>query len=174
MNKKILKEHIIPIYLACIIYIIIPFSPLNILLVISPLLIISLSIYLKDRYIGIIGIFLFYLITLPQVTIPSMSSIIQISIFLLLILIPSLLLVNQILLNQSINKMFLTYLNKKKSIFKVIFFSLLIFVLFYIVTLFLKIPVFLSIEFVQGQILLLSGISLIILLSILLKPVYIE
>ena len=63
MNTSTLKEHLITIYLAILLLILLPPTPIRIATILIPLLIISFGIHLKQSFISILGLSIFYLIT---------------------------------------------------------------------------------------------------------------
>ena len=169
MNQLDIKQHIIPIYLAIIILIMAPNTPIAILCVLTPLLIISTAIHFKNKTIGILGIFFLYLLALPQVMVSSMDGIFLVPIVMLSLLLPSIILVSQILQDQNTELAYQVLSKRKKPALISFGSALLILVLFYGITLVFGDRLLLSTEFIQQQVFLLIGLSLFILTPMLLK-----
>jgi hypothetical protein len=169
MNRINIKQHIIPSYLAIILLVMAPNTPIAILCVLTPLLIISTAIHFKNKTIGILGIFLLYLLALPQVMVSSMDDIILVLIFMSSLLLPSIILVSQILQDQNTELAYRVLLKRKKPVLISFGSALLLLVLFYGITLVFGDRLLLSTESIQGQVLLLTGLSLFILTPLLLK-----
>ena len=169
MNRIDIKQHIIPIYLAIILRIMAPNTPIAILCVLTPLLRISTAIHFKNKTIGILGIFFLYLLALPQVMVSSMDDIILVPVVMLSLLLPSILLVSQILQDQNNEQAYWTLSKRKKPVLISFGSTLLILVLFYGITLVFGDRLLLSTESIQGQVLFLTGLSLFILTPLLLK-----
>ena len=169
MNRINIKQHIIPIYLAIILLIMAPNTPIAILCVLTPLLIISTAIHFKNKTIGILGIFLLYLFALPQVMVSSMDDIILVLIFMSSLLLPSIILVSQILQDQNAELAYRVLSKRKKPVLISFGYTLLILVLFYGIALVFGDRLLLSTESIQGQVLLLAGLSLFTLTPLLLK-----
>ncbi len=88
MTPVQLKQHILPIYLAVVLLVITPLKPVVILSIVLPLLIISLAIHFKQKTIGIIGIFLFYLLSVPQYHIATVDDTLNVYVMIFLIILP--------------------------------------------------------------------------------------
>lgn len=169
MNRIDIKQHIIPIYLAIILLIMAQDTPIAILCVLTPLLIISTAIHFKNKTIGILGIFFLYLFALPQVMVSSMDDIILVPVVILSLCLPSIILVNQILQDQNTEIAYRVLSKRKKPALISFGSALLLLVLFYGITLVFGDRLLLSTESIQGQVLLLTGLSLFILTPLLLK-----
>ena len=175
MSKIDIKQHIIPAYLAIVLLLQIKTDVLfgsavvnTALLALAPLLIISISIHLKNRNLGMLGIFFFYIVSLPQLLITTMEDFLVIFLELFLLLIPSIMLVSQIL--QLGNKETSWFILEKKKPF--ILASLLVVIMlfvFYLLTVLFGEGLLLSMENVEGQIFLLAAITLTICTPLLLR-----
>ena len=175
MSKIDIKQHIIPAYLAIVLLMQIKtdvslgLATVNmILMILVPILIISISIHLKNRNLGMIGMFFFYIVSLPQILVTTMEDFQVIFLEMFLMLIPSIMLVSQIL--QLGNKENLWFILEKKKPF--ILSSLLVVIIlfvFYLLTVLFGEGLILSMENVEGQVFLLAAISLAICTPLLLR-----
>jgi hypothetical protein len=168
MNKIDIKQHIILFFLAIIIILQIKFELINMFLVIIPIIILSISIQIKNKNIGIIGILLFYLITLPQIIINTMENIQLVLIELVLLIIPSIFLLSQIMQIENKEITLFKYENKKTIILIFILLTIILFI-FYTLSIFIGEGLILSMEKIEGQIFLLTAISLSICIPLIIK-----
>ena len=154
-----IRLQILPLYLIVVLLLQLELTVLNILLTCIPLLIISISIYLKDKKLGILGIFLFYTVALSQVVIPNTEDFLFIFLELVALLLPSIILLNIIL---QLENQEIFYLSKKKKPL-LIAASLLIVILvvFYILAVLPWEGILFSPESIEGQIFLLIAVSLV-------------
>lgn len=164
-----IKNHFFPIYLTIILLVITPLNPLVIMSIIFPLLIVSISIYLKKQGIGIIGMFLFYILSISQITISTIDEPVIVYSLLFIVIAPSLLLLYQILNKFEILPIGLISGNQKTPVFLSFFWGVVVFVIFYAALFFLGNQNIFSSENIQGQILLFSGISLLVFTPLLIK-----
>jgi len=169
MKKVQINQHIIPIYLAIVLLIITPLDPIVILFIVLPLLIISLAIHFKQKTIGIIGIFLFYLLSIPQYSISTIDDPLKVYSMVFLILLPSVFLLSQILKNHDVKEVWWELKNRKKPIILSVIAGIIVLVLLYFIAIFFGNNIIFSSEYIQGQILLLTGLSLLLFTPILVK-----
>jgi len=169
MKKIKIKQHIITIYLAIILLILTPLYPIVILLIVLPLIVISLAIHFKKKTIGIIGIFLFYLLSIPQYSIPTIDDPLKVYTMIFLIILPSILLLYQILKQHDIKEVWLELKNRRTPIILSIGTGILIITLIYIISIFFGNRLIFSSEYIQGQILLLTGLSILLFTPILIR-----
>jgi hypothetical protein len=168
MNIPRLKEHLIIIYLASILIILLPPTAIKIATILIPLLIISLGIHLKHSFISILGLSIFYLISLQHIIIASMEDITQLLLFLILISVPSLFLLSYILqLSHSHQIIFTT--KEKKPLSITIILALFILITFYLIALFTPSSSILSAETIEVQILIIAALSIFTCLPLLIK-----
>lgn len=160
-----IKQHILPIYLFIVIMIQLDLNIKNILLAGIPLFIISTSIHFKNKKIGIIGLFLFYILSLLPIGITSMEEYLPVALEIFFIILPSIFLLGQIL--QLDNNRFIFSLQKKPLITSIAI-LVLIMTLFYLLTIFLWDGYLLSKENIEAQVLTLSALSLVFCLPLLL------
>jgi len=169
MKKVQINQHIIPIYLAIILLIITPLDPIVILFIVLPLLVVSLAIHFKQKTIGIIGIFLFYLLSIPQYSIPTVDDPLKVYTMVFLVLLPSVLLLSQILRQHDVREVLWELKNRKKPIILSIGTGVLVLTLLYFIAIFFGNNIMFSSEYIQGQILLLTGLSLLLFTPILVR-----
>jgi len=169
MKTYEIKQHILPIYIAVILLVITPLNPIVILCIIIPLLIISYAIHFKKKTIGIIGIFLLYLISIPQYSITTIDDPLNVYTMVFLIILPSIILLNQILRQQNIKEVWRELKNRKKPVILSIGTGIIILILFYVIAIFFGNRIIFSNEYIQGQILLLTGLSLLLFTPLLIK-----
>jgi hypothetical protein len=168
MNPLNIKEHLLTIYLAIPPILLTPSTLPVFASILIPLGIISLGIYLKKTYIGIIGIGLFYLITLQNLQITSMENITEIVLYLLLIIIPSLILLSYILqLSHPSHLIFLS--NQKKPIISSIILGISIITGFYILALLIPNISILAPDTIEIQILIIAALSSIFCIPMIIK-----
>lgn len=175
MSKIDIKQHIIPAYLAIVLLLQIKTDVLfgsavvnTVLLALAPLLIISISIHLKNRNLGMLGIFFFYLVSLPQLVVTTMEDFLVIFLELFLLLIPSIMLVSQILqLGNKETSWFI--LEKKKPFILASLLVVIILFVFYFLTVLFGGGLLLSMENIECQIFLLAAITLTICTPLLLR-----
>lgn len=174
MKPVQLKQHILPIYLAVVLLVITPLKPVVILSIVLPLLIISLAIHFKQKTIGIIGIFLFYLLSVSQYHIVTVDDTLKVYAMVFLIILPSILLLSQILRQHDIKEVWWELKNRKKPVLVSIGAGILVLALFYVIAIFSGNRVMFSGESIQGQILLLAGLSLLLFTPLLVKQKQIQ
>jgi len=158
MKPPNIKEHLLTIYLTIILVLITPNNALILATILLPIGLISLGIYLKNSNIGIIGIGLFYLITLQNIQIISMENITEIILFLLILIIPSLILLSYILqLSHPSHLIFLS--NQKKPITISLILGIGIIISFYLLALLTPSNSILAQDTIEIQILILAALS---------------
>ena len=168
-----LRQHILPIYLAVILLVITSLEAIVILNIVIPLLIISIGIHINHKTIGIIGIFLFYLLSIPQYQITTIDDPLRIYGMVFLILLPSILLLSQILRQQYIIEIMQVFNTRKKPILLSIFSGIFVLFLFYIFPLFIGGEIFFSNHLINNQIMLFAGLSLLLFTPMLIKQKHI-
>ena len=156
-----LKKQIIPFYLTIIILLQIELTAQKIIISCLPLLLIIISIHIRNKKIGMIGIFLFYLVSLPQIILPGMENLLHVLAEIILVLLPSLLLLNTVLQleNTETYHMQYLYLEQKKAWITTLILLITIATMFYLLT---TIPLqgfLLSTDSVEGQVFLLAAIT---------------
>jgi hypothetical protein len=169
MKKIQINQHIIPIYLAIVLLVLTPLNPIVILSIIVPLLIISLAIHFKQKTLGIIGIFIFCIISIPQYIISTVDDPFKLYSIVFLIVFPTILLLSQILRKHDIKDIYLEIKNRKTPIILSIGTGILVLALLYFIAIFFGNRIMFSSEYVQGQILLLTGLSLLIFTPLLVR-----
>ena len=159
MKKIKITNYLIPIYLAIIILIQINLTISNTIIVIIPILIISISIYLKNKQIGILGIFLFYTLSIYQISINTIESYYEIIFQILFLVLPSILLIGQILQIESLEKIIFKP-QLKPLVLSFALFSIIIIITYVVCTL-LWDGFLISAENLEGQIFVLAAVSII-------------
>ena len=159
MKQIDIKQHLLPLYLIVVILIQIELTVQNILLSCSPLIIISISIYLRNKLIGIVGIFLFYTVSLSQILITNMEDFQFVFLELVFLVLPSIILLNLVL--QLGNKEVFYLSEHKKPLIIAASILITITVIFYLLTIVLWEGFLLSPKSIDGQILLLMAITLV-------------
>lgn len=168
MNPLNIKEHLLTIYLTIILLLITPNNALTIASILIPIGLISLGIYLKNSYIGIIGIGLFYLITLQNLQITSMENITEIILYLLILIIPSLILLSYILqLSHPSHLIFLS--NQKKPIIVTLILGICIIIGFYVLAILTPSSSILAPDTIEIQILILAALSSFFCIPLIIK-----
>lgn len=163
-----IKEHLLTIYLTILLLILTPNTALTIVTILIPIGLISFGIYLKNSYIGIIGIGLFYLITLQNLQITSMENITEIMLYLLILIIPSLILLSYIL--QLSHPSYLIFLsNQKKPIITSIILGICIIVGFYLLALLTPSSSILAPDTIEIQILIIAALSSFFCIPLIIK-----
>jgi len=175
MSKIDIKQHIIPVYLSIVLLIQIKtdvslgLATVNtVLIVLIPILVISISIHLKNRNLGMIGLFLFYILSLSQLLINTMGDFIIIILEMFLLLIPSIVLVSQILRLGNKEVIWFILEKKKPFILSTLLLVIILFV-FYLLTILFGEGLIMSIENVESQVFLLAAITLTICTPLLLR-----
>jgi len=158
-NKSDIKYYILPLYLTVVVLLQIELIIQNILLAVIPIIVIIFSIYLKNKKIGITGLFLFYTVSLSLIIVKTMDNYVLVFLQLIFLILPSIILLNQILQIQ--NKQIFIISNKKKPIAAAITSFILIFGVFYYITISHMEGLLLSTESISGQIILLAGLSIV-------------
>ena len=160
MENIDIKQQILPLFLLVVVLLQIELSLQNIILAAFPLIMISAAIHLKNKILGIIGIALFYIVSISQISISSIDDFLVLTLEILLLFIPSVLLLNQIL--QMENEEIFYIPKDKKPILISLAILITIVILFYILATISWDAFLLSSESIGGQILLLSGITVVI------------
>jgi len=175
MSKVDIKQHTIPVYLAIVLLIQIKtdvslgLATVNtVLMVLVPILIISISIHLKNRNLGMIGLFFFYILSLPQLLVNTMEDFLVIILEVFLLLIPSIMLVSQILRLGNKETIWFILEKKKPFILSALLVVIILFV-FYLLAVLFGAGLILSIENVESQVFLLAAITLTICAPLLLR-----
>ena len=136
--------------------------------VLSPLLLVSLGIHFKERSASMIGLILFYLLGLSQLTIDTIQHIEYILFLSLLVLFPSILLLISILDERYGQDLLKDLLQRKK---RVIVVSLIFLCFVFLMYGFMQIGsglLSLSTQ-VQAQVLIIAGVSLLLFTPFLLR-----
>lgn len=160
MNKFKIHQHLLLIFLAVVLFLQIPLQVIPICCVLLPLLLISISIHLKNKKLGLGSIGLFVLLAIPQLILRTMDDFLMVFLESIFLLLPMILLISQIL--QLDNKeRFLFRTEKKKPVILAIVLLILILCLFYAAAIFFQNGYLLSSESTEGQILLLAALAII-------------
>jgi hypothetical protein len=168
MTPLNIKEHLLTIYLTIILLILTPLSPTSIASIIIPIGITSIGIHLKKTYMALIGLALFYLISLQNLQITSMENITLTILYLLIIIAPSLILLSYILqLSHTSHLIFTT--SQKKPLFITIASGIAILAIFYIIALFTPSNSILAPDTVEVQILIIAALSTFTCIPLLIK-----
>jgi len=130
---------------------------INTFFICIPIVVLIISIYLKNKKIGIIGLFLFYSLSLSPIFISSVEEYFQIFLELFFVILPSLFLLSQIL--QIGNKQWFIFQPEKKPIILVLSLFIVILIIFYLVIILLWDGFLLSTDNIEAQILILIAIS---------------
>lgn len=164
-----IKQHLIPIYLAMILLILVPISFVQIIHILVPLIILSVGIHFNRKQVSLAGIFLFYFLSIPQLKITTIDNPVQVYSITFLILLPSLLLLSQILQNHRIEEIHWVLKNRGTPVMLAIGAGVLLLLLFYGIAAIAGSQIIFSTEAAQGQVLLLTGLSLLIFTPLLIK-----
>jgi hypothetical protein len=160
MNTLKIYQHLLLIILAIVLLLQIPLQILPIFCILLPLLLISISIHLKNTKLGLVGIGLFTLLAIPQLTLQTMDDFLIIVLESTFLLLPTILLISQILqLDNKQRTLFST--EKKKPVLLAIVVLILILCLFYAVAILFQNGYLLSSASTEGQILLLCALAII-------------
>ena len=159
MNKNDIRNYILPAYLLIALLIQIKTNMINVLLVITPIFLITLSIYKKHKKLGIISMFLFYILSLSLILLSNMNDYFLVFLQIFFIVIPSILLLSFVLQIEN-ERIFIFSTNKKPIITSALLLTLIISV-FYLLSALSWEGFLLSAESTPGQILLLAGLTII-------------
>ncbi|MBU0497211.1 MAG: hypothetical protein KKC68_01135 [Candidatus Thermoplasmatota archaeon] len=168
MNLFQIKEHLLTIYLGAVMLILSPPTLLNISFILIPLLIISSGIYLKKTVPCLMGLSLFYLISIQTLSISSMENIAQVLLYLLIISTPSLVLLSHILQLHHPSRIIFTS-GSKKPLFLSITCVIVIMVVFYLITLLMPNSSLLAPDTLEVQVLILAALSIFVTMPLLIK-----
>jgi len=164
-----LRNLILPMYLGLVLLLITPLSTLTALYIILPLVLIGISFSQRKRNLGVIGMALFYLVSIPQYLITTIDDPVHVYLLTSVIIIPSMFLLYQVLTNQPIHHIVSEISIQKKAILLTIFFGVLTFVSVYLISFFIGDATLFNTENIQGQILLLAAVSFLIFTPLLLR-----
>ena len=160
MNTLEIQQHLLPIILAVVLLLQIPLQVLPVLCVLLPLLLIAISIHLKNKKLGLVSIGLFTLLAIPQLQLRTMDDFLNIFLESVFLLLPTILLISQILqLDNSEQLLFPT--EKKKPLVLAIILLIFIIGIFYAAAILFQDGQLLSSASTEGQILLLCALALI-------------
>ena len=159
MEKIDFKQYIIPIYLAVVVLLQLKLNVQNVLLVILPIILIILAINLRNKKIGISGIFLFYILSLSPIMISNIENYFRVFLEIFFLVIPSILLLSQIL--QLENKKIVFFSTNKKPFIITVALFIIILSVFYFLSIATFEGFFLATESTSGQVLLLAGLSIV-------------
>ena len=146
------------IYLAIVLFLQIELTIQTVLLASIPLIALSISIYLKNTKLGLLGMFFFYIVSISQIVIPNMEDFVFVLIEIILLVLPSIIVLSIIfqLKNQEI-----FYPSKtKKPLLIAALLLITIIGIFYLLTFFFGSEFLFTKESVEGQILILTAISI--------------
>jgi len=159
MKKINPTNFIIPAYLVIVLLLQINLTIKNTLFVLLPILLIVASIYLKNNKIGIIGLFLFFTVSIGTIIITTIENYVEIFLEIIFLILPSIILIGQILQIENVKK---TY---TKPVLKPIILSIILFIIVilftYIICIFLWDGFLLSAENLEGQILIIASVSIV-------------
>ena len=161
MKNRELLGYLLPIYLAVIILIQIKISTINIALALAPTILLMISIYYKNKKLGLISFIFFLASSIYLIKIQNMNDYFLVFLEIIFLVIPSVfLLLNQILQLENKKKIILTF--NRKAIITSIIPIILIFTVFYVLSFYSFEGFLLSTDSISGQILILSGLASII------------
>ena len=160
MSRIDIKQHIFPIYFIIAIFLQIELTIQNILLVCIPILIVSFSIYLKNKKLGLICTFLFYTVSLPQIFLSTMEDVFLVFIEIIFLVLPSIYLLSWILQLENPEIFYLPV--EKKPLLVAIALIIVIMTIFYLFTIVTWEGFLFSSESIQGQTIMLTALSLIV------------
>ena len=165
MNGFDIRAYLLPIYLLIVFFVQINLTIINAILVLFPLLVIILSIYLKNKKIGIIGMFLFYMVSLSTIDVSNIEQYLLIFSHIIFIIFPSLILLGEIIGIE--NEKTINFKPTIKPFILSILLFIIIIVVFYIICIFLWDGFLINQENVEAQIITLSAISIVVCLPFL-------
>ena len=168
MKKTRIIDYIIPAYLAIFLLLQTKITITSTITILSPLVIVFLAVYKKNKNIGIFGISLFYIFSTQQIIISTIEDTSTILFYGILLVTPSILLLSQILQLDNPKTVFLSKENKKPLSIAIIL-IVLISAATYLTTIFYSQGMLLSFEATQGQIILITAFSLIFCTPLLIK-----
>lgn len=159
MNNFDIKQYLLPIYLAVVVFLQLELTVQNVLLVGLPIILIMISIYLKNKKLGISCMFLFYILSLSHIMISNLENYFLVFLELFFLILPSIILLNQIL--QMENKQVSFFSPRKKPLIIAVCLFVIITGVFYFLSIVIWEGFLLSSESTSGQILLLTGLSIV-------------
>lgn len=169
MKSFDIKKHFLPIYLGVILLIIVTPSVWSYLQIIIPLFIISIGIHFEEKKVGFLGMILFYLFTVSQITIDSIERIGDLLIFSFAVLVPSILLLSQLLQEASTGQFLEILYQRKMQIAGTLIVAFCFLSAVYLIAQFIGGGLLFHSDAVQEQILLIAGISFLLFTPLLLK-----
>ena len=171
MNSFDIKKQILPIYLLIMTLLQVEPTYQNIFLASLPLIIVSISIHIQKKKIGILGIFLYLLTLTALIKLPNMSDFRIVFLELFFLVLPSIFLLSLILQLEN-KQMFYLPEKKKPLVIAASLLTIIIFV-FYLSSTILWGGFLLYSESTEGQILFLAAITIISTLPFLFAKNYI-
>lgn len=153
-----MKKHMLPLYLIVVLLLQVDLTMQNMLLGCIPLLIISLSFHLRNRTLGIAGIFFFYSGSIPLIVVSRIDDVQILFLEMLLVILPSIIVLSMILQLEN-TELFLLPAKKPLLLSLVLFIGVCI--IFYLTILFPFQEYLVSSQSIEGQILLLAGVTII-------------
>lgn len=159
MNNLEFKQYILPLYLAVVVLLQLELSVQNVLLAGFPIVLIMISIYLRNKKLGIICMFLFYTLSLSQIIVINMEDFFLVFLELFFLVLPSIMLLNQIL--QLENKQVVFFSTNKKPLIIAVCLFVIITSIFYYLSIASLEGFILASESTPGQVLLLTGLSIV-------------
>ena len=157
MKRIKITQFFLPAYLAIILLLQLELTIDNIFLVGFPIIVLSFSFYFKKRTLAIIGLFLFYTLSLSTISISDIESYFQILMIIILIILPSLLLVGQAF--DFDYKALYSFDGEKNPLIISLILLISIFIVFYLIVILLWDGFLLSTENIEAQILILIALS---------------
>lgn len=164
-----IKQYGLPLYLGIVLLILIPLTFWSILLSILPLLFIALSIYYQKEDVALISFSVFFLFSLTQLKIESIEQITHLFGYSIFLLLPSMLLLSQLLKQTRVEQTMQSILDHPKAFAVSTCIGLCFLLLIYLIPFFVGNGLLFNRESVQEQIILITGISLIVFTPFLLK-----
>jgi hypothetical protein len=155
-NKFEIKKHILPLYLIAVLLLQINSTIQNILLGCIPLLMISLSLYLRNKKLGIVSIFFFYSVSVPLIVVSRIDDFQILFLELLLVILPSIVLLHMILHLENKDTF---HLPAKRPLLVSLVLLTVVFIIFSLAILLSFQGYLVSSQSIEGQILLLAGIT---------------
>ena len=159
MKPVDMTPYLLPLYLIVVLLLQLELTVQNILLSCVPLIIVAAALYRRHTILGLVGIVLFYLVSLPLIVIPNMEDIVFVLLEMIGLVLPSIILVSIVL---QLGNQEVVYRSPLKKPF-ILATVLLIIILgvFYLLTVILWEGALLSLESIEGQILLLAGLTVV-------------
>ncbi|MCJ7698569.1 MAG: hypothetical protein MUO73_09615 [Thermoplasmata archaeon] len=155
-SKFEIKKHILPLYLIVVLLLQVDLTIQNILLGCIPLLMISLSLHLQNKKLGIMSIFFFYSASVPLIVVSRIDDFQILFLEMLLVILPSIVVLYMILHVENKDTF---HLPAKRPLLVSLVLLTVVFIIFSLAILFSFQGYFVSSQSIEGQILLLAEIT---------------